>query len=368
MRGLPLKAWANYTNDEGVCATRSTSVIQKGEIFTGYDDEFSVRSVSINVSHLRNNPFVPCSPNLLGPQQSSGDFYFNYIAAKLLEENGGAAAAPLLASKIQALLSAMQDEAEQRRQAGGGGGSGTGNPRSRLFQLFPNLPVVTLTEIKSKHLPLERHRPVRFPPGTSGRDKRSFFHVMTTDALKAFFEQLPHFYNKLCAAHAAHQKKQRGGATSAPSSLTFGTRTTDAPIQDEVSIAEPVVMLNGDVAHHKMGISIHDQLGASVYLKYQIVSPGSYPQGKIYLDLAETRFLLECRKFVLGELMFLQDCNCALTGKSSVQEAERDEKARRGVVTTVYHKTTASEGDNGEQVLSISLIEDEPWPPLEGGE
>lgn len=375
-RGLPRKAWEGFQEQlgKGVYRTTSKSVIQKGAIFSGYTDDYPFRNLSMNIAHLRNAAFVPCSYN--SQTVSPPDFYFHLIAAIMLQkdhqqdvEGGGGGRVPL-PDRIVQLLDQLHNEVAQRQQQQSEGGSGGGfmrtmQPRSKLIDLYPNLPVVTLSEIKAQERAFDYAKPVKFARSVA---KKSFFHVMTVDDLLAFYAELPRFAALLSTLQATKQREKSSNPGGNQSALSFNTQSVDSMLeQHEISLSAPVTMLNGDTAQHKMGVSVHELYGVSVYLKYDVITPGGfhYPFAKVYLDSNEVNFLLERRRFILGELYFIQDANVALTGKATYEEADRDQVLRNKEVKTVYHTEEIISKPDGSHESIISCIEiEDPWPTL----
>lgn len=384
VRGVARQAWQGFLEeiDKGtVFRTTSKSIIQRGAIFGNYSDEYPFRNLSMNIAHLRNSSFLPCSQN--SQTVSAPDFYFQLIAGAMLQQQNGSKEnpdytdsrrSPVLPERVSQLLQELHAEVDQRMRESSSApahngqwpprSANTQQPRSKLIDLYPNLPVVTLSEIKSQEKAFDYSKPVKFAKGVA---KKSFFHVMMVEDLLEFYAQLPHFYEILCSLQDAKQQERSFACNQ--STPGFGTQSVDTALaQHEISLNRPITLLNGDVAQHKMGISIHELYGVSIYLKYHVTTPDgfNFPFAKIYIDKNEALFLLQHRRFVLGEILFLQDANMAFTGKPTVAEAERDQVHRnKNIVKTVYHTEEIVTAADGTKESIISLVQlDDPWPAL----
>lgn len=386
VRGPPRKAWEGFQNEIGKTVFRTTSkaIIQKGAIFNGgATDDYPFRNLSVNIAHLRNGAFVPCSHNTA--TVSPVDFYFHLIAPIMLQREQGIASKemtdeivgrlPYIPERVYKAIDLLHEETTQRQQQQQqhvvndvqpvSWTRARQQPRSKLIELYPNLPLVTLTEIKSQERAFDFSKPVKFARGVG---KKSFFHVMTVDDFIKFYNELPRLYSILTTLQSTKQREKVN--MSHQSSLNYDTQSVDSMLeQHEIAIGNPVTMLNNFVAQHKMGLSVHELYGVSVYLKYDVTTPDGFkfPFAKLYMDSNEVNFLLERKRFILGELMFIRDANVAFTGKSSVEEAERDPTMRNNNdIKTVYHSEELIQRSDGEQESVVSLIEmEESWPALQ---
>jgi len=328
-RGLPVPAWPNYKQDVNVYSTPHTNFVQKGNTFHVADSEYKHRCLNATVANLRNSPFIPSSTNT--SLMSPADFYLHLFA-------------PLM----NGLLPLARELNEQLHKD-----INTGSQkyiRSKLYELAPNLILTTLSEIKSKVPPLDPQRPVKFPTTSNPTDRKAFFHVMTLEALRQFYVELPRYIEMMESAAGNQQRQQ------AKHGNLYGIGTYSDNSTQELHQLGPVYrLLDGSTCVHTMGLSQSHTYGMSIFLRYDVtkVDGSTYSFGKIFFDVREARFLLDIQVPIQVGSLFLEDCTDAYMKKNKSAK-------KTTFPVTVHHKV---EQPNATTCI-VHLIQENGGVPL----